>query len=208
MQYNIHQDTLWYELGELIALYLRDLSEVTSNPRSYLIIPTRIPFNSQKVRYREKLVEGIDKNIGGKCTHSNYQISYWYSFTWRMKLKIRVDGDKERLCFLYGDNIRRRLLFGDVPVDTFSVVEDVFMKEVYDLPIGEIESDGYADIVAGALMEPLAAKNVTIDHLHRYTDNRIRFDLVFEEFRYHFICARRELKKGVLLPELTVFFED
>jgi hypothetical protein len=208
VQYNIHQDTQWYEPGELIGLYLKELSEVTSNPRSYLVIPTAIPFNSQKVHYRQKLVEGINDNIAGECTYHNYQISNWSSFTWRYKLRIKLEAGNERLCYLYGDNVRRRLLFGDVPSDTLSVVEEVFMPRVFDLPIDRIGEETYADIIADELMETIAAKTVTIDHLHRYTDNRIRFDLVFDDFRYHFICSRRSVREDKFLTEFTIFFED
>jgi hypothetical protein len=199
---------LWFELGENIALYEKELAKVKPNPRSYLIIPTRIPFNSQKVNYREKLVEGISKNLAGECTYSNYQISNWFSFTWRYKLKIKFDNGTQRLCFLYGDNIQRKLLFGDVPSESITVVEEVFMDEIFNLPAHQIETDNFVDVLADALMEPIAARTVTIDHLHRYTDNRIRFDLIFDDVRYHFICTRRELKKGLYLPELTIFFED
>ena len=208
VQYNLHQDTLWYELGELIALYLKELSVVTDNPRSYLVIPTKIPFNSQKPGYREKMIEGINKQADGEVSFYNYQIGSWHSFTWRCKIKLELAGGKERLCFLYGDNIRRRIVFGDVPEDNFTIGEEVFLDEAHNLPLEKIGSDDYADLVAESLMEPLAERTVTIDHLHRYSDNRIRFDLLFEEYKYRCICSRKELRKGEFLPEFTFFFDD
>ena len=207
VEYNIHQDTLWFETGEIIGEYLNILDRVETNPRSYLIIPTRIPFSSQKAGYRQKLTQGITKGVDGESSYSNYQISNWFPFSWRYKVNVSTGAGRERLCFLYGDNIRRRLLFGDVPRESLTMIEEVLMNEVFNIPMDGLDKTDYADRIGGVLMEPLAAKTITIDHLHRYNDNRIRFDLVFDDMRYRLVCSVRELKK-ILMPELTLFLED
>lgn len=208
MEYNYHQDTLWQETGEILGTYLSMLGKVETNPRSYLIVPTKIPFNSQKETYRKHFNEGIDKGFEGETIYSNYQISGWYPFSWRYKLKVKASGGSERLCFLYGDNVRRKLLFGDVKNESLLMVEEVIMNEFYNLPVDNVSDNDYADRLGDALMEPLAAKTITIDHLHRYTDNRLRFDLVFDDMRYHLICSVRKITAKVALPELTIFIED
>ncbi len=208
MEYNIHQDRLWHDTGGIIAAYVNLLSGVTTNPRSYLIIPVKIPLNSQKVNYREGLVDGLNEQLLGSCTYHNYQISNWYSFSWRSKLRMKMDSGNDRLGFLYGDDMRRRLLYGDVPEEGITMIEEVIMKEFYDLPIENIGADDYIDTFIDSLMEPLAGKTITIDHLHRYTDNRARFDLIFDDMRYHLVTSLRELTEDVTLPELMVFVED
>lgn len=208
MEYNIHQDQLWRDTGGTIALYVNLLSGVTTNPRSYLLIPVQIPLNSQKVQYRERLVEGLDEQLLGSCTYHTYQISNWYSFSWRYKLRMKMDSGNDRLGFLYGDNVRRRLLFGDVPREGLTMIEEVVMNEFYNLPMENLGADDYIDTLIGSLMGPLASKTITIDHLHRYTDNRARFDLIFDDMRYHLIASLRKLKEDVVLPELMVFIED
>lgn len=207
MEYNIHQDSEWFETGEMIGEYLNILDSVETNPRSYLIIPTKIPFSSQKHSYRKKLTEGVTKGVNGESSYSNYQISNWLPFSWRFKINVSTGAGRERLCFLYGDNVRCRLLFGDVPQESLNMIEEVMMDEVFNIPLDGLDKDDYADRIGEALMEPLAAKTITIDHLHRYHDNRIRFDLVFDDMRYHLICSVREISKN-LMPELTLFFED
>lgn len=208
MEYNIHQDRLWLETGEILGKYLSVLDTVETNPRSYVIVPTRIPFNSQKENYRQQLNAGLDKGFDGDLIYTNYQISHWYPFSWRYKVKVQSAQQGERLCFLYGDNVHRRLLFGDVTRESLTMIEEVMMTEFYHLPLESIEADDYSDRLAETLMEPLAVKTITIDHMHRYSDNRVRFDLIFDDMRYHLICSVRELDKKVKLPEVTVFIED
>lgn len=208
VEYNIHQDRLWQETGKVLGQYLTILAKVETNPRSYVIVPTQIPFNSQKPEYREQFNAGLDEGFSGELIYSNYQISHWYPFSWRYKVKVKQKDGKERLCFLYGDNVRRRLLFGDVTKESLTMIEEVIMTEFFNLPLDHIEGDDYADRIASDLMEPLAAKTITIDHLHRYSDNRLRFDLVFDDMRYHLICSVREISEKRVLPELTIFIED
>ncbi len=150
----------------------------------------------------------MDSGFDGEVLYSNYQISHWYPFSWRYKIKVKASQGNERLCFLYGDNVQCRLLFGDVSGESLTMIEEVIMTEFFNLPIENIGDDEYPDRLAGALMEPLAAKTITIDHLHRYSDNRVRFDLIFDDMRYHLICSVREIGKEQLLPELTIFVED
>ena len=208
MEYNIHQDELWFEVGATIGEYLALLSEVRTNPWSYLIIPTRIPLNSQKEPYRQKLIDGINSSIDGRITYSNYQISNWGPFSWRFKLQVDTGDKNNRVCFLYGDDIHRRLLFGDVPKETVNKIEEVLMNELFTLPIDTMDKNDYIDVIASVLMEPLASKKITIDRLHRYTDNRIRFDLVFDDIRYHLVCNTKEIKVNSAYTEFTLFFED
>ncbi len=208
MEYNIHQDRLWLETGEILGQYLSLLDKVETNPRSYVIVPTQIPFNSQKENYRQQFNEGLKKGFEGELLYSNYQISHWYPFSWRYKVKVRSAQGGERLCFLYGDNVRRRLLFGDVSKESLTMIEEVIMTEFYQLPLEGIEENDYADRLAASLMEPLAAKTITIDHLHRYSDNRLRFDLVFDDMRYRLICNVRDIGKTQKLPEVTIFIGD
>lgn len=208
MEYNIHQDVVWKELGSILGTYINILSKVKTNPISYIVVPTRLPLNSQKPDFRKNLVEGLKSVVEGDCTYHNYQKSNWYHFTWRYKMRISTNEGVDRTCYLYGNDIDRRLLFGDVPVEALTMVEEVLMMELYNIPLDTIESDDYIDRLSESLMGPLASKMITIDRLHRYTDNRIRFDLIFDDMRFHLICSSRELKKGELFPEFTLFIED
>jgi hypothetical protein len=207
MEYNIHQDDLWHETGEIIGAYVNELAKANTHPSSFLVIPTRIPFNSQKVHYREKLIEGLNAVLDGACGDHSYQISFWASFSWRMKLPIQADG-ATRTCYLYGDNVNRRLLFEDRPNPSITMIEEVFMNQVYRLPIERIESIDFVDRFSDGLLEPLAEKTITIDHVHRYTDNRIRFDLIFDAMRYHLIVSIRTLDGRGTFPEATIFISD
>jgi len=208
MEYNIHQEKVWAGLGGVIGAYINELDKSTMNPRSYLLLTTKLPLNSQKPSYRKQLVENIDRTLDGTCSYDNYQKSKWYHFTWRLKLRIEAGSGLQRMGFLYGDDIQRRLLFGDVPGEGFSMIEEVFMDRFFQLPLEGTEDASYIDTLAESLFEPLAAKMITLDRLHRYADNRIRFDLIFDDIRYRLVCSVRELEKGVRFPELTIFIED
>ena len=207
MEYNIHQDKEWEYLGTTIGNYVNELAKVKTNPSSYILLPSRIPLNSQKVHFRNSLLKGLDESLEGKCTYTSYQKSNWFSFYWRLKMKILTDGG-ERLCFLYGNDVDRRLLFGDVPSEGLSMIEEVIMKDVHHLSVNDLLQDNFIDAFAESLMTPLAEKLITIDRLHRYEDNRIRFDLIFDDMRYRLILSVRDLGEKLVFPELAVFIED
>lgn len=208
MEYNIHQESIWAELGELLGEYVNELDKSSMNPRSYLILTSKLPLNSQKPYYRKKFVENFDKTLDGNCPYDNYQKSNWYRFSWRLKLRIEAGSGRRRIGFLYGDDIRRRLLFGDVPDEGLSMIEEVIMDQFFQMPLENIREGSYIDGLAETLFEPLAAKMITLDRLHRYADNRIRFDLIFDDIRYRLVCSVRQLKKEFFFPELTIFIED
>lgn len=208
MEYNIHQDQLWYELGETLAAYINELTRVSTYPSSFLIIPTRIPFNSQKTEYREKLLQGLENSVEGDCRNHNYQISFWSSFSWRMKMPIFAADGTVRNGYLYGNNVDQRILFEDRPNTTLTMIEEVFMSEVFNLPLDNLDSEDYVDRFAGSMMQPLAEKTITIDHVHRYNDNRIRLDLIFDAMRYHLHFSVRRLDDKRIFPEVTLFVSD
>ena len=209
MEYNIHQENLWSDVGAIVGTYINILNKVRTNPWSYIIIPTELPLNSQKPDYRTKLIEGINSSLEGDCSSKNYQISNWGPFTWRYKIQVNSDHTEgERTCFLYGDNVHRRILFGDVPKETPNKIEEVLMNEIYTLPIENNNEEEYIDTLACCLMEPLAAETITIDRLHRYADNRIRFDLIFDDNRYRLVCSTNKVREKETFTELTLFFED
>lgn len=209
VEYNLHQENVWSELGSTVGTYINILSKVRTNPWSYIIIPTALPLNSQKPEYRKKLIEGINSTLDGDCSSKNYQISNWGPFTWRYKIQVdSAHTEGQRTCFLYGDNVHRRILFGDVPKEAPNKIEQVLMNEVFSLPIENNTDEQYVDALSCCLMEPLAAETITIDRLHRYADNRIRFDLVFDDIRYRLVCAVKEIGDKKMFTELTLFFED
>jgi hypothetical protein len=223
VEYNIHQDKVWEEIGTLLGGYINDLGKVKSNPCTYLVLPVRIPLNSQKVQFRDKLLDSLNAALDGECLVNNYQISNWFDFSWRLRLNIKSGTGVERLCYLYGNHIWRRVLFGDVPSEAISMIEEVIMEEFYDLPLGDAGNADYIDLLSDTLLEPLAARLITIDRVHRYNDDRLRLDLIFEDRRYRLIIttSTNPLKKSIGLvnsglaeeaaecfPEFSIFIED
>ncbi|RKX76522.1 MAG: hypothetical protein DRP87_11695 [Spirochaetes bacterium] len=208
MEYNIHQDNEWHDLGVIMGSYLNIIGRVKSSSSSYLILQNRIPLNSQKPEFRKKMIEGINSIPGGESVYFSYQKSKWHSFSWRYKIKVKADSGAEHLCIVYGNDVNRRILFGCVEGEAPTMIEEVLMEEFFRLPLNPSPEDEPADTLADFIMEPLAAKMITIDRLHRYADNRVRFDLIFDDIRYRMIISSREIKEGISFPEVTFFIED